>query len=74
MRKSMTGFKAFVVVIITLAIPLLVRAQTNRTWVSGVGDDVNVCSLNAPCKTFQGALAKTNMGGEINCLSPAASA
>lgn len=69
MRKSMIGFKASVVVIITLAIPLLVRAEANRTWVSGVGDDVNVCSRFAPCKTFAGALAKTNLGGEINCVT-----
>ena len=42
-------------------------AQT-RTWVSGVGDDVNPCSRTAPCKTFAGAISKTAAGGEINCL------
>ena len=70
MRKSITGFKAAVVGIITLAVPMLVRADSNRTWVSGVGDDVNPCSRTAPCKTFQGALAHTNTGGEINCIDP----
>ena len=45
-------------------------AQATRTWVSGVGDDVNPCSRTAPCKTFQGAIAKTAAGGEINCLDP----
>ncbi len=44
-------------------------AQT-RTWVSGVGDDVNPCSRTAPCKTFAGAISKTATGGEINCLDP----
>ncbi|HYD98762.1 MAG TPA: right-handed parallel beta-helix repeat-containing protein, partial [Alphaproteobacteria bacterium] len=29
-------------------------AQATRTWVSGVGDDVNPCSRTAPCKTFAG--------------------
>ena len=24
-------------------------AQATRTWVSGVGDDVNPCSRTAPC-------------------------
>lgn len=43
-------------------------AQSTRTWVSGVGDDVNPCSRTAPCKTFQGAIVKTAAGGEINCL------
>jgi Periplasmic copper-binding protein (NosD) len=45
-------------------------AQASRTWVSGVGDDVNPCSRTAPCKTFAGAISKTVTGGEINCLDP----
>jgi hypothetical protein len=44
------------------------HAQATRTWVSGVGDDVNPCSRTAPCKTFAGAISKTAAGGEINCL------
>jgi hypothetical protein len=43
-----------------------------RTWVSGVGDDVNPCSRTAPCKTFAGAISKTAAGGEINVLDPGA--
>lgn len=46
-------------------------AQASRTWVSGVGDDVNPCSRTAPCKTFAGAISKTATGGEINCLDSA---
>src|SRR6476469_89068 len=45
-------------------------SQATRTWVSGVGDDVNPCSRTAPCKTFAGAISKTAGGGEINCLDP----
>ncbi|HEX9953925.1 MAG TPA: right-handed parallel beta-helix repeat-containing protein [Allosphingosinicella sp.] len=45
-------------------------AQATRTWVSGVGDDVNPCSRTAPCKTFAGAFSKTAAGGAINCLDP----
>jgi hypothetical protein len=45
-------------------------AQATRTWVSGVGDDVNPCSRTAPCKTFAGAISKTIVNGEINCLDP----
>ena len=55
-------------------LPLLASApasaQATRTWVSGVGDDVNPCSRTAPCKTFAGAISKTAAGGEINCLDP----
>src|SRR5436305_12959859 len=45
------------------------QAQS-RTWVSGVGDDLNPCSRTAPCKTFAGAISKTAAGGKINCLDP----
>lgn len=44
--------------------------QASRTWVSGVGDDVNPCSRTAPCKTFAGAISKTAAGGEIDALDP----
>src|SRR6266571_5141606 len=58
----------------TALVPLLcsapAHAQASRTWVSGVGDDVNPCSRTAPCKTFAGAISKTAAGGEINCLDP----
>jgi len=46
------------------------HAQATRTWVSGVGDDANPCSRTAPCKTFAGAISKTNASGEIDCLDP----
>jgi hypothetical protein len=45
-------------------------AQATRTWVSGVGDDVNPCSRTAPGKTFAGAISKTAAGGEINVIDP----
>ncbi len=48
------------------------HAQATRTWVSGVGDDVNPCSRTAPCKTFAGAISKTAAGGIINALDPGA--
>ncbi len=49
----------------------LAQAQATRTWVSGVGDDVNPCSRTAPCKTFAGAISKTAQNGEIDVLDPA---
>src|SRR5215468_9003188 len=48
----------------------LAHAQATRTWVSGVGDDVNPCSRTAPCKTFAGAISKTAPSGEISVLDP----
>ena len=56
--------------ILAVAAASVANAQATRTWVSGVGDDVNPCSRTAPCKTFAGAISKTAPGGEINCLDP----
>jgi hypothetical protein len=53
-----------------MAIATIASAQATRTWVSGVGDDVNPCSRTAPCKTFAGAISKTASPGIINCLDP----
>jgi len=63
--------KVLPIAIFTLAFFSIAQAQANRTWVSGVGDDVNPCSRTAPCKTFAGAISKTAAAGEINCLDPA---
>jgi hypothetical protein len=41
-----------------------------RTWVSETGSDTNPCTIAQPCASFQAALAKTGIGGEINCLTP----
>jgi hypothetical protein len=51
-------------------IALPAHAQATRTWVSGVGNDADPCSRTAPCKTFAGAISKTALKGEINCLDP----
>ena len=53
-----------------LAFAVGAQAQATRTWVSGVGDDVNPCSRTAQCKTFAGAISKTAAGGEINAIDP----
>ena len=66
MRIFLRGVLAIVAVAALHATPAW--AQATRTWVSGVGDDVNPCSRTAPCKTFAGAISKTATGGEINCL------
>jgi hypothetical protein len=55
---------------VTAGFATVAQAQATRTWVSGVGDDVNPCSRTAPCKTFAGAISKTAVGGEISVLDP----
>src|SRR6202051_2846623 len=61
---------AFVCAMFMALFSMPANAQATRTWVSGVGDDANPCSRTAPCKTFAGAISKTAVGGEINCIDP----
>lgn len=70
MRVGVQCISAVFLLIAASVLPSPVLAQATRTWVSGVGDDVNPCSRTAPCKTFAGAISKTATGGEINCLDP----
>lgn len=63
-------FRSFCVGALLVGVSGIASAQATRTWVSGVGDDVNPCSRTAPCKTFAGAIAKTAAGGEIDALDP----
>src|SRR5258706_16143114 len=68
MNKFRFTLKLVAIAVFMIAFASLAQAQATRTWVSGVGDDVNPCSRTAPCKTFAGAISKTATGGEINCL------
>ena len=50
MSKIYPTLKTLFVVSFMLVVASAAHAQT-RTWVSGVGDDLNPCSRTAPCKT-----------------------
>lgn len=68
MRVS--GWFRSVLVAAVVLLTTSLYAQATRTWVSGVGDDVNPCSRTAPCKTWAGAISKTAVGGVIDALDP----
>jgi hypothetical protein len=70
MYKIRFALRIITLVTFACAFAAVAQAQATRTWVSGVGDDVNPCSRTAPCKTFAGAISKTAAGGEINALDP----
>ena len=72
MNKFRLAINVLAIAIFTFALASIAQAQATRTWVSGVGDDLNPCSRTAPCKTFAGAISKTATGGEINALDPGA--
>src|SRR5688572_2257801 len=71
MKRSQSMFRTLALVGFTLILTPIANAQASRTWVSGVGDDVNPCSRTAPCKTFAGAISKTARDGEIDALDAA---
>jgi len=71
MNKFRLTIKLLAIATLTFAFAAMAQAQATRTWVSGVGDDVNPCSRTAPCKTFAGAISKTAKDGEIDALDPA---
>jgi hypothetical protein len=71
MNKFRFTIKVMAFAIFTFAFATVAQAQATRTWVSGVGDDVNPCSRTAPCKTFAGAISKTAKDGEIDALDDA---
>lgn len=71
MNKFRSTINALAIAAFTFAFASMAQAQATRTWVSGVGDDVNPCSRTAPCKTFAGAISKTAVDGEIDALDPA---
>jgi hypothetical protein len=70
MSKVRFTFNTAAIAIFILAVASITQAQATRTWVSGVGDDVNPCSRTAPCKTYAGAISKTADKGEISTLDP----
>src|SRR5215211_6975279 len=70
MNKVRLTLNIFAALVFTLLVSSAAQAQATRTWVSGVGDDVNPCSRTAPCKTWAGAISKTAAGGEIDALDP----
>lgn len=72
MKKNINlTIRVFAIFAFAVLFTVTASAQATRTWVSGVGDDVNPCSRTAPCKTFAGAISKTAANGEINALDPA---
>ena len=68
MHKFLTKLLAAIAVMLALA--ATPAAAQNITWVSGAGNDANLCTRAAPCRTWAGALGKTFAEGEIIALDP----
>jgi hypothetical protein len=62
---------AFVSVLFVAFFASASMAQVQRTFVSGLGSDANLCTRTAPCRTFGQAISQTNAGGEVIVLDSA---
>jgi len=51
--------------LLSLSVCSVIQAQVTRTWVSGVGHDLNACSRTAPCRNFCRRDRKDEHGGVI---------
>lgn len=69
MTKVRSTLNVLAIAIFILTVTSSAQAVV-RTWVSGVGDDAFPCSRTAPCKTYAGAISKTDKDGEISTLDP----
>ena len=69
-RSFFVPVTAMLAGVLALALPLA-AGGAQRTFVSSSGQDINACSIAAPCRSFGTALAHTDPGGEITVLDSA---
>ena len=65
MRIPKATFMMMGLLLTCLSFVSIARADGARSYISPSGSDNRPCSRNQPCRTFDGALAKTDAGGEI---------
>ena len=54
--------------LISLGLATEARAIAHTYVSAATGNDANLCTLNAPCRTFNAAVPKTNAKGELTAL------
>ncbi len=59
-------FLGTMLILLLNAVPA--HAQFLVTYVSGVGNDDNLCTRTAPCRGFPKAMQQTAINGEVRCL------
>ena len=56
---------------VAILLPMQAAAQSARVFVSGTGNDANLCTNTSPCRSFAHAITVVNSGGEIIPLDSA---
>lgn len=62
---------ASIAFVLSILISTSAMATTQRTFVASTGNDAGPCSLVAPCRSFETAVAQVNPGGEVIVLDSA---
>ena len=65
MKTTKLTVMAMGLLLTCLSLAVTARADGARSYISPSGSDNRPCTRNQPCRTFDGALAKTDAGGEI---------
>ena len=65
MKITKLTVMAIGVVLTCLSVSSTALADGSRSYISTNGSDNRPCTRNQPCRSFDGALAKTDTGGEI---------
>jgi len=78
MNKIRFAINVVTVFVVLLAGSLIAQAQNSRSFIASFGSDAADCTTPAApaggvgaCRSINGALAKTNAGGEIDAVDPA---
>jgi hypothetical protein len=71
MSSPRVAVVALLLTVVALAVPAAASAIPH-TYVSGVGDDANPCTMGAECRTWAGAISKTDAGGTISAIDSGA--
>jgi hypothetical protein len=66
--KFVTGMLSALALIALLASPAHSQSGSSETFVASFGNDSNSCDRTSPCRSFNGAIAKTSGHGVINCV------
>lgn len=65
MKTTKLTVTAMGLLLTCLSFTTTARADGARSYISPSGSDNRLCTRNQPCRSFDGALAKTDAGGEI---------
>lgn len=65
MKITKLTVMAMALLLSCLGLTSTARADGARSYISATGSDNRPCTRNQPCRSFDGALAKTDAGGEI---------